>query len=213
MLKKSFICLSALCFMSSSVLASPLTDYSEGKTAIDVHFYPSLSYHLTNNNGYDRSPAGTGDNFDWGVTTGLGNKFALQFRQFNPETEVFNGGERVKTKNQEFNVLYQLNEGISAFAGYHQSQFIDYPDSSDKKNTAQIGLTGSTKIADKTHLFGTVGVGSGLTNYEIGVAYNLDPRLEFNLLYRDKKVEDVRYGNIKADADFKGVGYGVTYKF
>lgn len=220
MFKKLLLCLVTLCFMSITVFASPLTDYNQGKTAIDVNLYPSSDFHGTNNVGYNKYTKGKSGNYDWGITTGIGNKFALQIRQFNPQTIKFTSGstyEQIKINTEEFNVLYQIGDRISVFAGYHQASvgddFSGHVTPSKKNRNAQFGMTGSTKIVNKTHFFGTVGVGSEFTNYEVGLAYDVNPSIELNILYRDKKVKDITYEETIAAVEFKGLGYGITYKF
>jgi len=206
--------------LASIAAASPLMDYSAGKAAIDVSVYPSLDFHVTNNFGYDQSPGGVSGNIDWGLTAGLGNKFAVQYRQFNPETGAYNGilREVWKVDTQQFNVLYKLDKNLAGFVGYHQAKNVDHyiggSYTSFGKNTMQVGLVGTTPIGDKFSLFGTVGVGSGLTNFEVGVAYAVTPNLDLNVLYRDLRVNGVKfYTGAELKNEVKGLGYGLTFKF
>ena len=219
-MKKVLAVLVGLMMLCSVAAASPLMDYSAGKAAIDVSVYPSLDFHLTNNQGYDQSPGGVSGNIDWGLTAGLGNKFAVQYRQFNPKTVTYNGSlhEIVKLDTQELNGLYKLDKNLAGFVGYHQAKNVDYTWgnslTSFGKNTMQVGLVGTTPIGDKFSLFGTVGVGSGLTNFEVGVAYAVTPNLDLNVLYRDLRVNGVKFNaGVECKNEVKGFGYGLTYKF
>ncbi len=219
-MKGKLICIIVGLSMISSVsFASPLMDYSKGKTSVDINFYPSIDSHLTNTSGYDQSPKGKSDNFEWGLTTGLGNNFAVQFRQFNPETKTFDNGsidESVKVLTKEFNVLYSLNKNLSVFVGYQWAKLQDnIPDYSisTSKNRTQFGLNASTSIDPQTNLFGIVGVGNDLTNYEIGISHNIAPQLELNVSYRDLHIKNVPGDDTKRSAEYKGMGYGVIYKF
>jgi len=217
-LKKVLAVLVGLMMLCSIAAASPLMDYSAGKAAIDVSVYPSLDFHVTNNFGYDQSPGGVSGNIDWGLTAGLGNKFAVQYRQFNPKTEAYNYGEVWKLETQEINVLYKLDKNLAGFVGYHQAKNVDSfagtTRTSFGKNSMQVGLVGTTPIGDKFSLFGTVGVGSGLTNFEVGVAYAVTPNLDLNVLYRDLRVNGVKFSTgAELKNEVKGIGYGLTYKF
>jgi predicted porin len=199
--------------IASVSLASPLTDYSPGKTAIDLNWFPNGTL-----DGSWGSVDGKRGNIDWGVTTGLGNKFALQYRQFNPESkDIGVPSYRFGMRTQEVNVLYQLNKNVSAFVGWHQAKLHSSGITASDRNTFQAGLVGNTKIAPKTTLYGVVGVGSNLVNTETGVAYEVGKDLDLNVFYRYKKIDKLEYNisgeTYKDDLKFKGVGVGLTYKF
>jgi predicted porin len=156
-------------------------------------------------------------NFDGSITVGLGNNFALQYRNFEPKSADtrFSGIITTgKIATNEFNVLYKLDKNVAAFAGYASAkgtmEIFGYGStSSDTKNLWQVGLVGSTAIADKTTLWGSVAAGSNLTNWEVGVSYAFTPNLELNVNYREVKVDDLQGVDVKA----KGLGLGVTFKF
>jgi len=216
-MKKAVLTLALLFVFSSMAFASPLTDYSTGKTSIDLNWRPNLSVvdsYTGDGIGteYQKGKSGT---VDWGITTGLGNKFAVQYSQYNPVGKDSYGGYGMNTK--ELNVLYKLNKNVSAFAGYHRASFVG-GDYTKNNNTLQVGLTGYDEIADKTTLYGTLGVGNKLLNWEVGVSYEVAQNTEFNFGYRYKKVrnlfEGYNGGSIYSDnVTAKGFGYGVTYKF
>jgi hypothetical protein len=220
-MKKSAIITAAVATMiCSGVSAAPLTDYSAGKTAIDLSFRNSD----VEDNGLSLNKK---NNLDWGITTGLGNKFALQYNGYNAkskDTAVFDAGDGVTNiinvglKTQEFNVLYQIDKNISAYTGIVKSKvngsFNGTALSSDEKSKVQLGLIGSTKIADKTTAYASFAVASDFTNWKIGVSQEIAPNLDFNVDYRRMQVKDITGNYVGTDdVTTKGLGYGVTYKF
>lgn len=224
MLKKCLFLSCAFLLISSAAFCSPLTDYSKGKTSIDITVRPSLDI----NDKYDDSNDnwdGRRSTFDWRVTSGLGNNWAIQYGQYNaianPE------GYETGFKSQELNVLYKLDKNTSAFVGYHRSKFNATSDfsyiSAPNKNTLQVGLVSTADIAQNTKAYGIVGFGKDLANYEAGVSYEFAKNLEFNVNYRYKKVKNLsdtytdtnsfESREYRDDVTAKGWGYGITYKF
>lgn len=209
----------------SGTLASPLMDYSLGKTTLDIISYPNIQmkdqyYSISDSKSFTDHADGKNDNFEWGLTTGLGGNLAIQYRQFNPEgaspTQIFG------IKSQEINVLYKIDQNISVFSGYHRSRFtysrVMYSFSAKNKNVLQVGIIGNKQIAPKTQLYGTVGVGKDLSNFESGLSYEVAKDLELNLIYRHKKVKDLESTidgvfSYKDTVTTKGFGLGITYKF
>jgi len=212
--------------ISNVALAAPLTDFSLGKTAIDVTLYPSMNTSLTNNYGYDQSP-NTDGIFELGATVGLGKGLALQYNQFNPETKWFNGDwEKVRLNSYEFNVLKQIatcdRSFVAAFIGINRVGITDSltgaPDTySDNKNVFQYGLVASQKIGPKNtkvSLFGKAGFGQDLANIEVGAAYALSKNLDINVNYRVLNVKNISFGAYTlVNSEFKGLGIGLTGKF
>ncbi|MDF2502171.1 MAG: hypothetical protein K0Q77_2885 [Anaerosporomusa subterranea] len=212
---KVVLCIVIICLMSSVAFAAPLTDYKLGKTAVDLTYYPDLDYRVTNEWGFDHSAKSKMSNWDFGVTTGLGDKFAVQYRQFNPEVKRLGpASENITVDSKEANLLYRLDKNFAVFAGYHWGKYTTkYYGTTYKaeNNAAQYGLIASQKIADKTTLYGLAGFGSGYRNYEVGLGYALTPKLDFNLLYRDMKADEL--GSPSIAARVKGLGAGLTYTF
>lgn len=211
-MKKFAIILSVLLctFMMAGVTtASPLTDYSAGKVALDVNWTPSLDMEAN-----DLSADGKRGNFDYGLTAGLGNKWAIQYRYFNPVSKDY-GGYHAGIRSQEVNVLYKLDKNLSAFAGWHQARITTNAPgySLPHKSTWQLGLIGTTEIARKTTLYGIVGAGGSLLSAEAGLSYALAKDLDVNLFYRYKRIDDLRINDFDIDTTTKGFGLGLTYKF
>ncbi len=219
-MRKIVIMLFVLMLISSVGFAAPLTDYKAGKTAIDVTFFPSMGAHLTNDAGYDQSPKSEGS-FDFGATVGLGKGFALQYKQFNPLTKVFNGAEQIRLYSQELNLLKQIvntkETHAAIFAGVTRAKVKDFfmgsSSSSDESNHFQVGLVINHKIAEKTSLFGRLGFSTDLLNSEVGVAYAASKNIDLNLSYRFYKVQNLEFPTVNVHSEFQGVGIGVTAKF
>jgi len=202
--------------------AAPLSDYSAGKTAIDLTFRNTDV--ADKGPGYDIS-FDKKNNMDWGITTGLGNKFAVQYNGYNAKTkdtyvEQFGISGKGELKNQELNVLYKIDDNVSAYMGVVQSKWTISDDSSgssstDNKNKIQFGLIGSTKIADKTTVYASFAAGSDLTNWKVGLSQEIAPNIDLNVDYRSLKVKNLTGNDFtdKVDIAAKGLGLGVTYKF
>lgn len=212
----------ATLFTASIGFAAPLTDYTTGKTAIDLTFRNADV--KDKGPGYDVS-LDKKCNLDWGITTVIGNKFALQYNGYNakskdttvPQFGITANGE---LKTQEFNVLYQIDEHLSAYTGIAQSKFTINDDtygssSTDNKSKLQFGLVGYTKLAEKTTAYASVGVASDWSNWKVGLSQEIAPNLELNLDYRRLQVKNMSGNNFtdKVDITAKGWGLGVTYKF
>lgn len=130
--------------ISSVAFASPLTDYSKGKAALDLNYRVSPDYNASIGvDGVKELNSGKvafdGDsNLEWGFTYGIGNNWALQYRQATPKGSLSiandprvpsfaaEGGDgyisnntnlEAKTRVEEYNVLYKLDKNISLFTG------------------------------------------------------------------------------------------------
>lgn len=194
--------------LTGVAFAAPLTDYSKGKTALEINWLPTLDGEAAIGSG-TLTLDGKKGNIDWSVTTGLGGKFALQYRQFNPETKSYPWGYG-GIDTQELNLLYRLDKGLSAFAGLHRAK-IGSPFNGPAQNTLQVGLLGTKTLGPKYQLYGIVGFGKNLFNGEAGLAYELAQNTQFNLFYRYKKVDGLEPYDINTVV--KGPGMGFTYKF
>lgn len=84
-MKKKVLAILAATMVTCSVgMASPLIDYSAGKTAIDVTVRntETVGHIVAFDASLDRKY-----NTELNVTTGLGNNFALQYRYFQPKSD------------------------------------------------------------------------------------------------------------------------------
>ena len=214
--------------------ASPLNDYSAGKTSIDLTWRQS---DVKTTDSEDEVSFGKKSNLDWGVTTGLGNNFAIQYNGYNAKSKDAiswsnvdeTGIAHVDLKTQELNVLYKLNNNLSVYTGLvrfkaSENANISYNDGSPSefesnttkaKNKIQFGVIGSTKLAEKTTAYAQVGVASNFTNWKVGVSQEIAPNVEFNVDYRRLKAKklDFGIGDGEFDVSAKGIGFGITCKF
>lgn len=231
-MKKKLLLFIFLVMMSNVALASPLMDYSAGKGSIELQWRDAKNTILQDGLSLDYPNK---VNVDAAVTLGIGNNFAIQYRNFSPKSDykhiIDNGGtteQTVKLEESEFNLLYKLDKNIAVFAGrvnvkgtIEQSHstgiFGDISIPSESKRIFQVGLVGSTQVADKTNLWGSIGTGSKLTSLEIGVGYEFAPNWEFDVSYHKLTVKEVRYilpvPVPMIENATEGFGLGVTYKF
>ncbi len=189
--------LSAVCF------ASPLTDYAPGQTVIDVNVgSPGV-------NPSDSAKLDGDFNAGFGITTGLGGNFAMQYKYNNFKTDEPAIGNPALNA-QEFNLLYKLASGVSVFAG---GSFTNYNDNGNV-NGAQFGLVGTTKIGDKTNLYAILATGSKVNSGEVGVGYEVARSTELNVGYRSTKYKGLTLDSgATGEVSVKGMTYGVSFKF
>jgi opacity protein-like surface antigen len=224
--------------MTSVGFAAPLSDYSAGKTSIDLTWRNSDGKSSgSDEDGSWETKFGKKSNLDFGITSGLGNNFAIQYAGYNAKSKDAvswsdaneTGIATAKLKTQEFNVLYKLNKNLSAYTGLvrikaEENANVSYTDGSPSesesygtktKNAMQFGLIGTVKLAEKTTAYAQVGVASNFTNWKIGVSQAISSNLDFNVDYRGVKAKNLKFQgeDEKFDASAKGIGFGITYKF
>jgi len=214
--------------LSSVALASPLNDFSKGKASLDINYRSNADFNV--NPGID-GIGKLGDiafdsnsNLEWGFTYGIGNNWAMQYRQATPKgtlglfnatyeprelSRVSNYGItsigvnlEAKTKVEEYNVLYKMNKNFTAFTGVVKA-------APSAKLSVGINPLGSGDIAIAGHdknmwQFGLQAVApfaNKFTAYGIA-AYGSDYRnLEAGVGYQlSKDVElNVNYRDLKID--------------
>ncbi|SDF77188.1 hypothetical protein [Sporomusa acidovorans] len=229
MKKTAILAMTTAAILTASVgLAAPLTDYSKGKTSIDVTWRQSdinAKSQLFNDD-LDKQ-----DNLDYGITTGLGNKFAVQYNYYNAKSKdttfstsfvdsgTYEYKENGSLKTQEFNVLYKIDKALSAYVGVAQIKGTMYSDGYDftsgKENKLQFGLIGSAKLFDKTTAYAQVGVASDFYKWKLGVSQEIAPNLELNVDYSRAQAKNMNFdGGVGAvDITTKGLGFGLSLKF
>lgn len=154
---KKITLIALLIFALTSVAsAAPLMDFEKGKVALDYTFRPSLDFSADaglRGTWFGESISGArishdfdGDsNLEFGLTFGIGNRLALQYRQFNPTGTIWSGpvaqwgGEPQKVgiaatdtstgsnyialnfdgkiRAEEYNLLYGFNKNWAGFVG------------------------------------------------------------------------------------------------
>ena len=238
---KKVILTSAILLAFSAVgMASPLTDYSQGKVAVDISVRPSMDVEGSDSSGILKAD-GKNNNLDLGLTVGLGNKFAFQYKNNHGDSKKYlvndiiygyaiNGTIHSELKAQEFNMLYKVDKSLSAFLGYttakaslHASGTVDGQPAAgslagNSANGYQVGLIGTTLIGDKAVAYGVLGIGNKISSYEIGLSYEVAKDIDLNIFYKDTKYKKLKLeynGTQSGEFDYKasGIGYGVTFKF
>lgn len=259
-MKKCIMAILFILALSSVAFASPLTDYSKGKAALDINYRVSPDYDVDGSAGdhslkdieqFGIHTSNDGDsNVEWGFTYGIGNNWALQYRQATPKGNLnINLSEppmgvadlkmvrdennnvpiasiETKTRVEEYNVMYKIDKNFSAFTGivranpsfkYNDNDF-DVTLRGHDKNIWQFGVVATKPLNNDFTTYGIASLGSDYRNWEVGLGYKMTKELEFNVNYRDMKVEDMKLGSVfgtdvNTDTRVKGWGFGVTYNF
>lgn len=239
MKKKVLLTLAAAMAVTSVAFASPLTNYEKGSLALDINtsISPKLELSVNGMSESDDSKERLGA----GISYGLGNKFALQYKYLDNKTKEYLVDEYIgsfyenttlnaKLTGHEINVLYQINPNVSAYVGVTRSTAKitvtenygptpgNITDSeslseSQSKNGYQVGLVGQTKLADKLTGWASVSAGNRVNAYEVGLGYDVAKNTELNLFYREVKYKDFDAYSTTVDVTTKGLGAGVTFKF
>lgn len=268
--------------LSSVAFASPLTDFSKGKAALDINYRVSPDYDLNArvndfNVNAEAKKIGLPTNFDgdnnleWGFTYGIGNNWALQYRQATPkgnltlidysrpdrEENVVNSTPiqdflydshlhavnvnlEAKTRVDEYNVMYKMDKNFSLFTGLvkaspslkvnasvqpnrNQLPFSgNVSFQGEDKNIWQFGVVAVKPLNNDFTTYGIASVGSDYHNWELGLGYKIAKDLEFNVNYRDMKIDNMKFANfttpnhsydLTTDTKIKGWGFGVNYNF
>ena len=190
------ICLATTC--SLSAYASPLKNYDAGKVAIDAGI--TLPSSLKGDN-YKFSKS---NSTYLGATVGIGQNTAVNYKWNNYKAD------EAKTRAQQFNLMYKVLPGISAYAGY-----LNADTSGDfggkTKNSGQIGLQAAYDIPALFTVWGNVGYGNRNSGYEIGISNPIMNNLEVNASYYNQTFDDA-FGE-DLDMKAKGVNLGLTLKF
>lgn len=200
-MKKFCTALAAAALMSVSfsaaAFASPLQNYDTGRFSVDAGI--SLPSSIDGNN-YKLSKSNSSY---LGATVGIGSNTALNYRWNNYKAH------QARTRAQQFNLMYKLLPGISAYGGYLNT------DTSSRygrtENSGQVGLQASYNIPLLFTVWGNIGVGSKNSGYEIGISKPILNNVELNASYYHQKFKDAFDGG--SDLKAKGVNLGVTVKF
>lgn len=218
-MRKTALILMFLMMFCSISFAGPLMDYSAEKVAIDVSVRPSTDFaaDIANYTTFNADSKGTP--FTWGITTGLGNNFALQYRQFNLNTKTGDtnayGTLRPAAQTfKELNLYYKFDKNMSVFIGalrhnYHTTDAgLTY--TAPTINAFQGGVVAVTELGKDISAYGILAVGTkNVRSCEVGLSYAITPQLDLDVYYKNQKVLLSNSDNSHA----KGMGYGVTYKF
>lgn len=201
-MKKACILTAGLLLVSAATaFASPQTDIEKGKTSVDIGAFNSK----TALGGYDLDTKTT---LDAGITTGISNKIALQYKYHNLKAEAND------VQMQELNALYKLTPNTDAFVGVNRFSGNLTGDDYNSKNKLQVGITTTVPLGTSLNAWGTVAAGDDLVNCELGISHPLTENADFNVYYRYTKEDNATFKNGGAlDFENNGFGLGVTLKF
>ena len=209
---------------STAAFASPLADYSAGKTAVDITWRKSA---VDANSQFSNDSLDKKGNVEFGVTTGLGGKYALQYTYANnksADTMLPDGAgssyrENGSLKVQDFNVLYKLDKNVSLYTGIVSLKGnVDAEGgapASASTSKMQLGVIGQMKIGSKTTAYAQLGLASHFTNWKIGVSQEVVPNVDLDINYRMTDAKRMGFDNGMGNVDMKakGLGIGLTFKF
>ncbi|MDT8900929.1 outer membrane beta-barrel protein [Anaeroselena agilis] len=220
-MKKVILSMVFLLVFSVTAFASPVTDLAPGKVGIDLTYRTGPSMKLSNDSG-SVDPKGKG-NLDFGVTIGIADKWGIQYRQWDTtgKTWTNQGGnpETDKAYFKEANILYTLDKNLAAYIGFTQSKLTIEEGATTyggkNKNKVQVGLIGKAPLGNNLTGYASIGAGSDLFNWEVGLSTKVWENAEFNVSYRGVKVNKLELDNLtpKFDYDVKGFGFGLNVKF
>ncbi|WP_373325595.1 hypothetical protein [Sporomusa paucivorans] len=186
-----------LVLTATPVSASPTAVFEQG--AIILELGSTLNSKVKGQGSFNVEADGD-FGYKYSITTGLSDKFALQYKQgyFRSETKTIlvpgKGSLTTYAKSEpmDINLLYKVNPTISLLAGYEHSK-ISYGDyvAAASHSTFHVGVTATHKLDDKATLFATAVRGSGASLNEAGISYKLSAASAFTVSYAERKVKDV----------------------
>lgn len=205
-MKRMISILLTLLAVSSVGFASPLNDFSQGKVAIDVSVIPNSDLKASEGiHAWPKTFDGK-DYREYGIAIGLGNNLALQYCKGNPKSQytdnlnghlVTHSGE---VETQEFNVMHKINNNYSIFTGIKQVKEKTYGSGrefdGDTKTNWQLGVTGQTQLGKNLIGYATLAAGKDVTNWKLGMSYELNRNLDFNIFYEGNKYNKVTHNSI-----------------
>ena len=187
MYKKVAFLLTFFLTLASIVIASPLTDFSPGKVAVDIKYLSNLKFNGSDNYSANIKTDGVNDNMDYVITAGLSNKIGIRYEQANFE---FNNNTIDKfcaysVKNKEFAILYKVNKNINTFLGWHRGSRRNLCRNlnSASNDYIQFGIIGKKKISNNLDAYGLIDLSNDYKQYEIGLGYKIAKNIDINLFY------------------------------
>lgn len=202
-MKKAVLGAVVLSLMVSSVaMASPLAKLEQGKGKIDASL--TLGPSIKAEQHGDKTDLGGKTRYRVGATYGLGNNVGLDY------VYAANAGDNDSSvQSHQINLMYQINNYVTAFGGYIYNK-AEMGGWNNNTNGYQLGLQGRMDLAKRTVGWAKFGIGNTITQYEVGVGYDLTHNWEANLFYNDSKYKDF---NNDIDMKTHNVNLGVSYKF
>jgi len=221
-------------FVCSVGFAAPVVDVAKGDTYLDVSYNKLKADDAID----DDVKLGT---TELALTHGLTDKLALTLGYTWTENKLvyediddYGDGElcietdKAKASISDVKLQYKVSKDFAPFIGYKKWEtkntyrhWHEFPagtllegsynetdvDSYDQSG-AQFGFIYNTKIADKANFFGSAAFGNDIKEYKVGLGYDIAKNTALEVNYKKITFE---YGD--EDADVKGLGFGLTYKF
>ena len=182
--------------------ASPVNDFNKG--ALEIEFGSTLNSSVSGKG--QLSPSADGkEGFKYGLAYGLGKDLALQFKggKFWSEDAtvdlpvdgfgIISRTTYAKSDIRELNLVYKINDNISAAVGYVEN-IISYGLSTvrkEKPSALHAGLIAHQKLDRKLTGFTGVMAGKDVLFWEAGLGYKVAKDTNLNIAYGERKFKDV----------------------
>lgn len=185
-----------LILTGTTVFASPAAEFEKGAVVLEVG---STLNSKVKGRGFMNLDANGESGYKYSITTGISDKFALQYKQGNFKSEqktvTIGGGSLTtyaKAQPMDINLLYKVNPNLVLITGYEHNK-ISYGQyvASDSSSAFHIGLSGTHKLDDKATLFATVLTGKDVSLKEAGVSYKLSAVSAVTVSYAERKMKDM----------------------
>lgn len=216
-MKKIVAATLGLVFAGTVAFASPSIDYTPG--AVTAEFGGTIDSTFSGKITGISAAAKSG--FKFGVTTGLGNGMALQYKEGHFKSEDLRApwGNFIHGKSDlnELNLLYRISPNVSLVTGWLQNKISYSADIAEAKVSGMhIGLAGSKRLSDQSNLFASVVAGKDTLFWEAGVSNKIGKDTYLNVSYavREFKNVDVIPSVLvpKEDYKLKGISCVVSTK-
>lgn len=187
-MKKILLLIVTLIMFASAATASPLTDYSLGRTAWDIGVNISPFY---NSASPETSYCGIGYGFNAGATVGIGYHMALQYSIQNAASATVNAATgSYYLQIQQLNLLYNYASGDTPFffgwivGAQYGSAGLRGDSAGLSANSqfgGQIGLMLAFPLDNNVSVYGSARGGKPYSQASVGASYQFTPNLETNL--------------------------------
>lgn len=185
---------------SSTVFASPMTDFQGGKTEIEYSRGINGSVDVRNTSGYSQKPdMNTGYNFK--ITHSFDKDWAIQYAQqrvaSDPVNDSFYLPEAFTIRTKQANIIYQANQYIYPFVGARWASFASDGAGYEgvqfklKQTNMQFGVTAAAKLSPRFDVSATSAFGKDF--------YDISTELTYELSKTNKTKLGIGYQWVKYD--------------
>lgn len=196
-MRKLLFALFTLCLVTTgTAFASPTTNFEKGSVTFEIG---TSTFSKVSGQGTLHVSADGKSGYKYAVTAGLGNNWAVQFKQgiFRSEDSTVSIGPATMTTYAEgdlidVNLLHKINPHLTMVVGYEHDK-VSYGQHVNpaSKSSLHFGFTATQDLSKNTALFGTLLMGSGVSLKEIGVSQKLSPVSTLNVSYAERKFDSV----------------------